>query len=246
MEQMTERNMKEKLNDQGLSLIELIIAIAISTIILGAAFMFIVRAERAYHMAEYGINLQMEGQILMEQIGNWVMESNRIVVSNDGTVMCLFYIPLDNKEAAEMHYPAGYAPDNKAKCRVVYMPAASSGRKRLYMQTVEDIEDAEAVIESYLAISDSQQFYESLPDPQDDVYCIGDYVRNFTALAPSGEDSSRLGSVSVTLEMQQADQSYHLTNVFSMRNGMFNQFVVSEEEASSEEAGEESSEDTPE
>ena len=225
--------MKEKLNDQGLSLIELIIAVSISTIILGAAFMFITGAQRAYHTAEYGINLQMEGQILMEQIGNWVMESNRIVVSNDGTVMCLFYIPLDNKEAAEMDYPAGFERNNTAKCRIVYLAtAADTGKKRLYMQNVDSIVNAEEEIQKALAVSDSQQFYQSLTDPEGDEYCIGDYVRNFTALTPSGEDSSRLGSVSITLEMQQADQSYHLTNVFSMRNGMFNQFVITEDEPS--------------
>lgn len=227
--------MKAKLNNQGLTLIELVIAITISTVILGAAFMFISGAERAYRKAESGINLQMEGQILMEQIGNWVMESNRIVVSNDGTVLCLFYIPLESSDPEGRKYPTGYEPETKAKCRVIYSPKSNpldnSEKKPLYMQTVEDIEDVEVKIEEALKVSDSKNFYESFADPQGAEYCISDYVTGFAASVPSGEDSDSLGSVIISLEMEQGREGYHIRDTFSMRNGLYNQFVTPEGES---------------
>lgn len=67
-------------DDRGFSLVELIIAMAIASIIMGAAIMFMNSAQRSYRTAESTINLQVESQILMEQLANWVMESNRMAM----------------------------------------------------------------------------------------------------------------------------------------------------------------------
>lgn len=63
---------------RGITLVELIIAIAISTVILGAATLFLGMAHKNYNHASAQIDLQSESQILMEQIGMWVMEGNRV------------------------------------------------------------------------------------------------------------------------------------------------------------------------
>ena len=65
---------------RGITLVELIIAIAISTVILGAATLFLGMAHKNYNHASAQIDLQSESQILMEQIGMWVMEGNRVEV----------------------------------------------------------------------------------------------------------------------------------------------------------------------
>lgn len=62
----------------GITFVELIIAIAISTIIFGAAILFLGMAHKNYNHASAQIDLQSESQILMEQIGMWVMEGNRV------------------------------------------------------------------------------------------------------------------------------------------------------------------------
>ena len=53
----------------GITFVELIIAIAISTIIFGAAILFLGMAHKNYNHASAQIDLQSESQILMEQIG---------------------------------------------------------------------------------------------------------------------------------------------------------------------------------
>ena len=63
---------------RGITFVELIIAIAISTVILGAATLFLGMAHKNYNHASAQIDLQSESQILMEQIGMWVMEGNRV------------------------------------------------------------------------------------------------------------------------------------------------------------------------
>ena len=55
-----------KHNNKGFSLVELIIAITISLIVLGAATMMLGSAQKSYRVAEETINLQKESQILME------------------------------------------------------------------------------------------------------------------------------------------------------------------------------------
>ena len=64
-------------DNRGITLIELIIAIAISTIIVGAATFLLSTAQKNYSSASATIDLQSEAQILMEQMGTWIMEGNR-------------------------------------------------------------------------------------------------------------------------------------------------------------------------
>lgn len=214
--------MKEKLNNAGLTLIELVVAIAMSSVILGAVFMFFTGAQRAYHTAEYGIDLQMEGQILMEQIGNWVMESSRIVVSQDNDVVLLYSIPVDhNNGLTAADYPVEYTPkDSSASCRIIFLADAVSGPgKSLYMKTVTGITDADAHIQTALNAVDNATFYSDADVIDEN--CIGDLIDTFEAYIPSGEDRSQLSSVGIRLNMQKATKGYALENRFSIRNGIF-------------------------
>ena len=63
---------------RGITLVELLIAIAISSIIVAAAAFFLMTAQKNYREASASIDLQSESQILMEQLGTWFMEGNRI------------------------------------------------------------------------------------------------------------------------------------------------------------------------
>ena len=93
---------------RGITLVELIIAIAISTVILGAATLFLGMAHKNYNHASAQIDLQSESQILMEQIGMWVMEGNR-VEELDPSVRC----PWD-RHLYDSEHPVG---NQSGRCR---------------------------------------------------------------------------------------------------------------------------------
>lgn len=213
-----EENMERKLNNKGLSLVELIIAISISTIILGAAAMFLYNAEKTYRTAECSIDLQMEAQILMEQMGNWVMESNKIYASPDEKVLVLYYIPRNNSKDLSTIYPDGFsydADENKAYKRILF---AEGGR--MYMKTETGIEDAESEFAGLVSpVGSPVPLYTVATDAVDE-NCIGEFVNTFKVMIPSGADRSKLTSVGVYIAMKESKQSYALSNSFSIRNGL--------------------------
>lgn len=228
--------MESKLNNKGLSLVELVIAVAMSTVIMGAAAMFLYNANTSYHAAEFSIDVQMEAQILMEQMGNWVMESNRIYVSPSEDILVLYNIPRNNDRDLTSVYPDGFsdysANDNKASRRIIF---ASGGK--LYMVVEEGITDAEAQFQSLVASPVTPTLYSS-GDIVDE-NCICDYlpsdpgVKAFTVQIAAtngvGEiDESSVTSVSVSLTLKEGTrtfpESYTIKNTFSTRNGLYGDF----------------------
>ncbi len=113
-----------RLNNKGITLVELIIAIAASTIIFGAAMIFMASAHRGYNTASTEINLQTESQVLVEQISEWVMEGNKIEI--DATNHKLIVYRIDSISIAAS--PTGIK-------RVIWL---GSGGK-LYMKRFTDI-----------------------------------------------------------------------------------------------------------
>lgn len=192
-------------DNRGLTLVELIIAISMSTIIIGAAAMFLYNAERSYRVAEQTIDLQMEAQILMEQISNWVMESNKIIVSG-GDTLILYSVPRLNGEDSSMTYPAGYVPakTNKADRRVIWV---SNGK--LYMTYTQNIDKAKDDISSVGSGHVSSDEVEE--------NCIGEFVSVVNFIY----SSSAPNKVGVTLTMKEGKQSYVVSDEFSLRNKVF-------------------------
>jgi|GEM_PF-1085803 prepilin-type N-terminal cleavage/methylation domain len=89
----------KKLNNQGLTLIELILAMSISAIIIGAITMFMSTGSRSYQTADSEISLQTESQTIMNQITNAVQEANN--VSYDATMQTLSIYHLDSDPATD-------------------------------------------------------------------------------------------------------------------------------------------------
>ncbi len=79
-------------DNRGMSLIELILAMTMATIVMGAAMLFLRTALNTYNLADANIDVQKEAQMNLEQIGTWIMEGNRVaagsitVVSGDTVV----------------------------------------------------------------------------------------------------------------------------------------------------------------
>ena len=186
-------------DQRGITFIELMIAIAISSIIMIAATMFLGAAHKNYNNASAQIDLQSESQILMEQIGMWVMEGNRVEALDPSTSgaqgIVIYRIP--RKTSVEK--PNGAAAPEPASKRVIWLSASG---KKLYTKTaaVADPEKDTTVI-----AADVDEVQQNL---------LGEYVTAFTGTV----DASSQASVTVSFKMQYLKQNYEIQNMFKLRN----------------------------
>ena len=192
---------------------ELVIAIAMSTIVLGAVMSFLYGAEKSYRTAEYTVNLQMEAQLLMEQMSNWVMESNHIEIGGmDGdNYLVLYQIPRKAVDGTTL-----VRLETLGKRKIIYM-----NNGKLYIKF--DDEPSDGAYES--EIKNGTLDTSFLTDTPDEEYCIGEYVISFTAKIPDGVDEDKINSVNIEIDMYEGvtsqSQSYSVSDRFSLRNATF-------------------------
>lgn len=182
---------QEKLNNRGMTFVELLIAAAMSAIIVTAVTMFIGNAHKSYQNASESVNLQMESQILMEQLGTWIMEGNRVEVN--GSVLTIYDIP----RRITTPLPAGEVYDDKASKRVVWIADG-----KLYMKVFTHIADPDTDTSSVGAEDAKEE------------NCIGIYVTGFT---PS-LDAAEPAKVEIKLKLEQGKQKYEVENEIMVRN----------------------------
>ena len=187
-------------DQRGITFIELMIAIAISSIIMIAATMFLGAAHKNYNNASAQIDLQSESQILMEQIGMWVMEGNRVEALDPSTSgaqggIVIYRIP--RKTSVEK--PNGVAEPEPASKRVIWLSASG---KKLYTKTA-DVADPE---------KDTTVIAANVDEVQQNL--LGEYVTAFTGMV----DASSQASVTVSFKMQYLKQNYEIQNMFKLRN----------------------------
>ena len=188
---MEKTGRRTELNNRGMTLVELMIAIAMSFIIVAAATMFIGNAQKSYQNASESVNLQMEAQILMEQLGTWIMEGNRIAA--EASKLTIYDIP--HKTATPL--PTGVHSDAQASKRVVWV---SDGK--LYMKVFTNIADPDA---DSLSVSAGDEKEEN---------CIGLFVTGFTPAI----DAANPAKVNLKLELEQGNQKYEVENEIAVRN----------------------------
>ncbi len=184
---------------RGITLVELLIAIAISSIIVAAAAFFLMTAQKNYREASASIDLQSESQILMEQLGTWVMEGNRIKTeSTDGgtsqNVLVIYKIP----RKITTVLPDGVIRPDTAEKRVIWKSASD---KHLYMKKVQGISDPD-LDTTDLSMLAGEESKETL---------IGEYVTDFQV----NVDDSKVG---IALNMAQSKETYEIQNDFKVRN----------------------------
>ena len=187
-------------DQRGITFIELLIAIAISSIIMVAATVFLGAAHKNYNNASAQIDLQSESQILMEQIGMWVMEGNRVEALDPSTSgaqggIVIYRIP--RKTSVEK--PNGVAAPEPASKRVIWLSASG---KKLYTKTA-DVADPE---------KDTTVIAANVDEVQQNL--LGEYVTAFTGTV----DASSQASVTVSFKMQYLKQNYEIQNMFKLRN----------------------------
>ena len=203
----------KKLNNKGLSLVELIIAISMATMVIAAATVFLYNAERSYRISQYSIDLQMEAQVLMEQMSNWVLESNHMEAINSGKTLILYQIPKD-----KMTWTASEPAPATLKCKKITLYQKNA---KLYM-LVDDTSD-ETALRAEIAAGPSFEL-STAPTNADD--CIGEHVEDFEVSYPSTVESTLANSVQIKLNMKEGGagkqgRSYIVSNVFSFRNSVY-------------------------
>lgn len=187
-------------DNRGITLIELIIAIAISTIVVGAATFLLSTAQKNYSSASASVDLQSEAQILMEQMGTWIMEGNRVEVNAAGDKLTVYQIP--RKVTTTRPTGAETLKTDTSK-RVFWISNKLKGKKMLYMKKFDGIADPDS---DTTDVVDADAILDN---------CIGEYVTSFSAV----EDTSK-AKVTITLEFRQGTQKYSITNEFKLRNAL--------------------------
>lgn len=203
----------KKLDNKGLSLVELIIAISMATVVIGAASLFLYSAEKSYRTAEYSIDLQMEAQLLMEQMSNWVMESNYVTYGGaaGSNYLVLYNIPRPTVEDTTL-MPKALTGTRK----IIYI----SGDK-LYIKI-----DDEAIAGTYAdEIKNNTLDLSFLTATPSEENCIGMYTETFTVSTPTGMDPKKINFIMVEVGMHEGvssqSQSYTVENRFAIRNDLF-------------------------
>lgn len=196
---MKEKNMERgdrvRADHRGITFVELIIAIAISTIIMGAATLFLGTAHKNYNHATAQIDLQSESQILMEQLSMWIMEGNRVIKEDDANSTRLIVYQIPRKSV--------YGTTEDVKKKIFWMP---KGGKKLYMKSY-------TIAAADLAADKTD--VAALKTDEDEEHCIGDYVTDFTPTISS--DSKK---VTISLKMEYLKQKYEIQNEFKVRNAL--------------------------
>lgn len=211
-----------KQDNRGLTLIELIIAIAVTSIILGAIFLFMQSAVKSYETATNTIDLQMESHVMMEQLGAWVMEGNRIEVVKqadvssedsdpgltiDSDVLAIYQIPRTSDVG---HLPNNLKRDDSGKLVVVapdvdFVPTATL--RLIWVQNGGLYMTEESVVDY------DTHTISLLPAVTNAEHCVCLYMDTFE---PTWDED--LNTVKISVSLKEGKQEYSLKNEFKVRN----------------------------
>lgn len=189
-----------KHDNRGMSLIELVIAVAVSSVIMGVIIVFITTATRSYNSAQNSIDLQMESHVMMEQISAWIMEGNNVKVEpiNKGgqqiKALVIYRIP---RQVPEGRLPVGVEQDTYCTRRVIWMEG-----NQLYMK----LDEQDTLMNPDAAIAATEL-------SADAEHCICEYMMTFT---PTWDVSTN--TVKIVVVLKAGTQEYQLENEFKVRN----------------------------
>ena len=184
-------------NNRGLSLVELVVAMAIGSIVALAAFLFVGKSLRSYTVATDTINLQKESQVLMDQLAGWIMEGNRAVVQDDavvGKVLVIYQIPVqqDSKKV-----PGGHKASQTASKRIIW-----TQNQKLYMireEGISDVNTDSTLIQSNMAVDEN---------------CVSEYMEQFLVSI----DATNPAKVTLDLKLSKGEQNHSVSDTVLIRN----------------------------
>lgn len=96
--------MADKLNNKGLTLVELMIAMAIATMVIGSITYFMATSTKSYRKANDEITLQLEGQRILNQLNELIIEAYNVKMDEAAKTLTIYhrdmtyYIKLEDKQ----------------------------------------------------------------------------------------------------------------------------------------------------
>lgn len=187
-----------KKNNQGITLVEVLVAVAVSTIVVGAIWQFLLVSTRTYSAQKDTTDLQVEVQQAMNQMQNVIIDTNRAVVYSvdSGEIGSDFAAPVDAGEKVLEVYSsdkAGKLIWNKEESNVVY---------------------EETVVTDGRIDADG---WESA--------LLAEDVTSFAADVSQVEDNNVL---KIKLNFEKKGKSYEATRNITLRNALINSSSVSD------------------
>lgn len=187
-----------KKNNQGITLVEVLVAVAVSTIVVGAIWQFLLVSTRTYSAQKDTTDLQVEVQQAMNQMQDVIIDTNRAVVYtvDSGEIGSDFAAPVDAGEKVLEVYSsdkAGKLIWNKEESNVVY---------------------EETVVTDGRIDADG---WESA--------LLAEDVTSFAADVSQVEDNNVL---KIKLNFEKKGKSYEATRNITLRNALINSSSVSD------------------
>lgn len=110
----------KKLGNGGMSLVELLVALAASSLVVTAAMMLLIQGTNSYRMQTTGAQLQEDANITLNHISDSIMEATVVEVSNSESVN-------GNTQEFYVNENTKYRLDEKTKILYVTQKDATSG-----------------------------------------------------------------------------------------------------------------------
>lgn len=115
------------MNNRGISLIELIICLAITSIVLSILAVYISGASQVFRKTNDEVNLQMEAQVTINQLSNRAMEAKKID------------LPTDPSDPKRRYVIEGYSESN------VYVVIFNKEDNELYLTKATSLAEAQSI-----------------------------------------------------------------------------------------------------
>jgi prepilin-type N-terminal cleavage/methylation domain-containing protein len=205
---------KTYMDDRGLSMVELLVSVAVLSVVITAVMGFVIFSSNQYHKGSRDASLSNESQLLVARLENLLMNASYGVGTGDvADIGKALGAATAAPESGNVLYIYNRVDDGNYQVLCIYPDAAG--------QTLEYQEL------TYKNVGGSWKWYTDDPSHTDGSWKwdtglsedISSYVKNFSV------DLSGLATgktVTVTLEMELRDKTYKTSNTFVVRNKITN------------------------
>lgn len=192
----------KKVNNKGITVVELILVVAITVIVIGALVLFMITSTRSYHAAESEISLQTEAQVIMNQISDTVIQGNNVLYNSTLNTLTVYHMDDVDSNFDNMDVIWFREQDHKL---YLYHITSESEKNMIISRITNNMVSKENLLGEYVT-----QFFVDTgieTSPNQFVYDI------------SGEYSTTL-SVKLTLDYR--GKTYSMTEDMKLRNKIIN------------------------